>query len=81
MRRRPINKSLFEIWSVILCNLPEEQFNVLYKNRMKLIPDYRAILDDYNFEIAISRDSMRHTSVALRYDKLNELVNKYSIEQ
>ena len=81
MRRRPINKSLFEIWSVLLCEMPEEQFNMLYKNRVKLVPDYRAILDDYNFEIAISRDSMRHTSVALRYDKLKELVDKYSVEQ
>lgn len=81
MRRRPINKSLFEIWSVLLCEMTEEDFNVLYKNRTKIIPDYRAILDDYNFEIAISRDSMRHTSVSLRYDKLKELVKKYTVEQ
>ncbi|MCR5574116.1 MAG: DUF262 domain-containing protein [Bacteroidaceae bacterium] len=80
MRRRPINKSLFEIWSVLLCEMSEEQFNALHKNRTKLVPDYRSILDDYNFEIAISRDSMRHTSVALRYDRLKELVNKYTVE-
>ena len=81
MRRRPINKSLFEIWSVLLCEMPEEEFVILYKNRNKMVPEYREILDDMNFEIAISRDSMRHTSVALRYNKLNELVRKYSIEQ
>lgn len=81
MRRRPINKTLFEIWNVLLCELNEEEFNMLYKNRTKLIPDYRAILDDYSFEIAISRDSMRHTSVALRYTKLKELAKKYSVEQ
>ena len=79
-RRRPINKSLFEIWSVLLCEMTEEDFSVLYKNRNKIIPDYRTILDDYNFEIAISRDSMRHTSVSLRYNKLKELVKKYTVE-
>ena len=46
-----------------------------------MVPEYRDILDDLNFEIAISRDSMRHTSVALRYNKLNGLVKKYSVEQ
>ena len=81
MRRRPINKSLFEIWSVLLCEMPEEEFNILLKNRNKMVPEYRDILDDLSFEIAISRDSMRHTSVALRYNKLNGLVKKYSVEQ
>lgn len=80
MRRRPINKSLFEIWNVLLCEMTEEQFNVLYKNRIKMVPDYRAILDDPDFGIAISRDSMRHTSVAMRYGRLKQLVNKYSVE-
>ena len=54
---------------------------MLYKNRNKIVPDYNEILDDYDFTIAISRDSMRHTSVALRYNKLKGLVNKYSVEQ
>ena len=80
MRRRPINKSLFEIWSVLLCELTESEFDVFYKNRNNMEKEYRAILDDPIFEIAISRDSMRHTSVALRYNKLKELVNKYSVE-
>lgn len=81
MRRRPINKSLFEVWSVLLCEMTEEEFAMLYKNRNKIIPDYRSILDDYNFEIAISRNSMQHASVSLRYRKLNELVDKYTTEQ
>lgn len=80
MRRRPINKSLFETWSVLLSEISEMEFNILYKNRNKMFPEYREILDDPSFEIAISRDSMRHTSVAMRYQKLNSLLNKYKIE-
>ena len=80
MRRRPINKSLFEIWNVLLCEMTEEQFNILYKNRNKMVPDYRSILDDPDFGIAISRDSMRHTSVTMRYLRLKDLVDIYSVE-
>ena len=79
MRRRPINKSLFEIWSVLLSDLSDSEFVTLYKNRNKMLAMYREILDDPNFEIAISRDSMKHASVALRYDKLSNLVKMYSI--
>ena len=79
MRRRPINKSLFEIWSVLLSDLSDSEFITLYKNRNKMLAMYREILDDPNFEIAISRDSMKHASVALRYDKLSNLVKMYSI--
>ena len=40
--------------------------------------EYRRLLDDEAFSIAISRDSMKHLSVKLRFDKLTEIINKYS---
>lgn len=80
MRRRPINKSLFEIWSVLLSDISELEFAKLYKNRNKMLEEYREILDEPNFEIAISRDSMKHASVSMRYEKLSNLVNKFSVE-
>ena len=41
--------------------------------------EYRELLDDPYFTIAISRDSMKHLSVKMRFEKLEELMNKYFV--
>jgi hypothetical protein len=78
MRRRPINKSLFEAWGVLLSGMTEIQFNLLCTNKKSFMVEYRRLLDDEAFSIAISRDSMKHLSVKLRFEKLTEIINKYS---
>ena len=78
MRRRPINKSLFEAWGVLLSGMTETQFNLLCTNKKSFMVEYRRLLDDEAFSIAISRDSMKHLSVKLRFEKLTEIINKYS---
>ena len=35
-----------------------------------------SVLKDKDFDVAISRDSMRHSSVSYRYKKLKALINK-----
>lgn len=75
MRRTPINKSLFESWSVLLGNMSEEDFSRLESRLMTFFLEYSELLKNKTFEIAISRDSMRHTSVAYRYYELNALLN------
>lgn len=75
MRRTPINKSLFEAWSVLLGNMPEEDFNCLQRRKTIFFRMYGDLLKNKAFEIAISRDSMRHTSVAYRYKELNSLLD------
>lgn len=75
MRRTTINKSLFESWSVLLGNMSEEDFNCIQRQKTAFFSEYSALLKNKTFEIAISRDSMRHTSVAYRYQELNSLLN------
>ena len=77
MRRRPVNKSLFETWGVILSSLSDSEFINLTKNRAQLIREYTQILGKEDFVIAISRDSMKHASVSLRFNLLKSLVQKY----
>lgn len=76
MRRTPVNKSLFESWSVLLGNMSEENFKRLCNRRNLFFQEYGNLLKDKSFEYVISRDSMKHISVAQRYTKLTELVNK-----
>ena len=79
MRRRPINKSLFEAWGVLLPTISEDSFNKLYSRSGLFMKEYRELLDDPYFTIAISRDSMKHLSVKMRFEKLEELMNKYFV--
>lgn len=79
MRRRPINKCLFETWGVLLGNMSDMDFSKLSDHRNQFMDDYSKLLDDEKFIIAISRDSMRPSSVVLRYNKLEDLIKKYTL--
>lgn len=74
MRRSPINKSLFETWGVVLSELSDAQFMSLCNNLDSFRKEYQSLMDDPSFIIAISRDSMKHSSVKFRFDKVRELV-------
>ena len=79
MRRRPINKCLFETWGVLLGNMSDMDFTKLFVHRNQFMDDYSKLLDDEKFIIAISRDSMRPSSVAQRYIKLEYLIKRYTL--
>ena len=76
-RRTPINKSLFETWGVLLSNLSETEYQQLKQNRDRFMVEYQEIIEDYDFVISISRDSMKHIAVKSRFDKLSALTTKY----
>lgn len=78
-RRTPINKSLFETWGVLLSEITGEQFNNLYKRKDEMMLDYQRLINDNDFVIIISRDSMKPTSVRKRFDTINNLIQIYSI--
>lgn len=76
-RRSPINKSLFETWGILLSDLHPEEFRLLLEKKKSFMDEYKLILSDSKFVIAISRDSMKHLSVKYRFNTLLNLVNKY----
>lgn len=76
-RRSPINKSLFETWGVLLSALTQEEFENLYENKHQFLQDYTEIILNWNFEVAISRDSMTTASVKYRFETLDFLITKY----
>lgn len=77
-RRTPINKSLFETWGVLLSEISAQQFDILYKNKQLMMADYEKLINDFDFVIIISRDSMKPTSIKKRFDIINKLIQTYS---
>ena len=75
-RKSQLNKSLFEMWGTLLGQLTDNEFSILIKNREALMLNYQPLLDESAFQLAISKDSMKHTSVKYRFDALKELINK-----
>ena len=77
LRRSPINKSLFETWSNLFANISENEFCRLRSHKEQFLNEYKPFLDNTDFIISISRDSMKHAAVKSRFDSLNNLLEKY----
>lgn len=77
-RRRPINRSLFETWGVLLSKQSEEEFQHLLTNKTALLEDYVPIIENPEFRLAISTDSLKHLSVQYRFETIQHLINKYN---
>lgn len=77
-RRSPINKALFELWCSTLAVMDDSDYNRLHNSSL-FMEEYNKLLDDEKFNIYISRDSWKPTSVRKRYDIVNELIKKYTL--
>jgi len=77
-RRSPINKTLFEVWGNLLADLDDERFECLMSNKNHFSHEYHNLLGEQNFVNSISRNSLNHSEVQSRYDRLTKIVDKYS---
>lgn len=76
-RRKPINKALFEVWSVELANFtPEEQKRAELRKRDIFQEFIKLMNDDETFVAAITSATGDKGRVNYRYNKIHELLNK-----
>jgi Protein of unknown function DUF262 len=78
-KKSPINKSLFEVWSVLLSKLKEEEYNMLLSNSDLFLKEYEKLLDEEIFVNSISRDSLKNQAVKYRFEILNNLIKKHIV--
>lgn len=76
MRRTPINKALFESWANIFAEMSENDFILLNQRKDTFLSEYGELLNDDDFDRAISRDSSSIVSARNRYKSLRALINK-----
>jgi len=76
-RKSPINKALFESWSAVLCELSEENFEILVSRKTEFLVKYKKQLTPGAFNDSISRHATQKVNgVMMRYKVINKIVNE-----
>lgn len=76
-RRKPISKALFEVWSVSLAKLSDDQRTRLIKEKKKVIGSFVELCqDDEEFWSAISSATGEKRNVIQRFNKINVLLSE-----
>lgn len=76
-RRKPINKALFEVWSVELANLTEEERKRAVLRKQSIFQEFIKLMNsDDTFAAAITSATGDKGRVNYRYDKIHEILYK-----
>jgi hypothetical protein len=75
-QRTPVNKSLFELWSVLLSNMNQKDFKILNSRKELLFEKLDAEFDDKNSPLRnyIGKDSLKITGLKGRYEIVGEII-------
>ena len=75
-KRYPINKALFEVWSVCLARLTNKEREMLMKDRKFVFEDFMKLMrNDSHFVATISASTGDKAKVKYRFTKIKELIN------
>jgi hypothetical protein len=72
----PMNKALFEAWSVNLNNLTISQQNVLVSKKHQLEQEFCNLMHDREFESAVSQGTGDVRKVRLRFKQVQKIIQK-----
>jgi hypothetical protein len=74
-RRKPINKALFEVWSVNLAKLDQNEIKNVIKNKDKIFKQFvKLIKEDQSFWDAITSATGDKQRVITRFQKIESLI-------
>ena len=74
-QRNPINKALFEAWSVGLARRSDDDIDILVKNRKDVIAKFMSLMkDDREFNTAISYSTGDPSRIRKRFQAIEELI-------
>ena len=73
-RRCPVNKSLFEIWSLILSKMEKFKIDFLILHKKMLYEKFKSLCNDYDFQNAIRASDK--SSVKTRISKINKMIDE-----
>ncbi|MDR0681771.1 MAG: DUF262 domain-containing protein [Dysgonamonadaceae bacterium] len=75
-RLYPVNKALFEVWSISLAKLSEADRQIIVKAKEDVFNDYvKLINEDSDFVGAITSQTDNRNKIIYRFSKINQLIN------
>ena len=76
-RRKPINKAVFEVWSVELARLTDEERKLLKVKKNKVFDSFITLMnDDETFVASVTSSTGDKTKVIYRYTSIENLIKK-----
>lgn len=76
-RKTPVNKSLFEMWTVLLARINQPTFESVIANKQQFLLKYHQMLDDDAFADAIGKYGSDPAGVRDRYSRAITLLKEY----
>jgi hypothetical protein len=74
--RHPINKALFESWSVNLGLLSAAESNCIFEKKELLIDRFITLMSDRDFDIAVTQGTGAIKRVRLRFRRIQEIIKE-----
>jgi hypothetical protein len=74
--RSPINKPLFECWTVGLNKLNDKELSALVKKKDVLISKFKDLMDNSDFESSISQSTGNIKKIQTRFSKIQNLIKE-----
>jgi hypothetical protein len=74
--RNPLNKALFESWSVALARLNESEVARLIERKAALLTSSMALTNNLDFSSAISQGTNSPRKIKLRFEKVKEVIEE-----
>ena len=72
-KKYPVNKALFEAWSVALSNLTDQEIQILYDHSEELIDNFTSLVDsDADFAKSVSQAA---NNITIRFSNIYKLIN------
>lgn len=75
-RRNPVNKSLFEVWTICLS---EYSWNAIQPHAEKIVDEFYNLCSNRSFDDSISRSTASAVSVATRFSMIETLLTKVGL--
>ena len=74
--RYPINKALFESWSVNLSQISDKDINILIKRKDNLKNKFVQLMQNRSFDVSVSQGTGDIRKVAYRFEYIREIIQE-----